>query len=56
MAAIQAAQDEAGTSVAVEILYQPSDDPELVNRVLLTVPSAGEMLPGDSALSLVVGS
>ena len=56
LTAIQVAQDEAGTSAAVEILYQPSDDPELVNRVLLSVPSAGEMLPSDSVLSLVIGS
>ncbi|MDE0709941.1 MAG: penicillin-binding transpeptidase domain-containing protein, partial [bacterium] len=54
--AIQIAQEEAGTAVAIEILYQPADDPELVDRVLLTVPSAGELVPTDGALSLVIGN
>ena len=53
--AIQIAQEAAGTAVAIEILYQPAGDPELVDRVLLTVPSAGELLATDGALSLVIG-
>ena len=54
--AIQVAQESAGTAVAIEILYQAADDPEMVDRVLLTLPSAGELLPTDGALSLVIGS
>ena len=52
---IQIAQEAAGTAVAIEILYQPADNPELVDRVLLTVPSAGELVATDGALSLVIG-
>ncbi|WP_420613639.1 transglycosylase domain-containing protein [Candidatus Spongiisocius sp.] len=52
---IQIAQEAAGTAVSIEILYQPADDPELVDRVLLTVPSAGELVATDGALSLVIG-
>ena len=54
--AIQLAQEEAGTAVAIEILYQPADDAESVDRVLLTVPSTGELVPTDGVLSLVIGS
>ena len=54
--AIQLAQEEAGTVVAIEILYQPADDAESVDRVLLTVPSTGELVPTDGVLSLVIGS
>ena len=54
--AIQLAQEEAGTAVAIEILYQPADDAGLVDRVLLTVPSTGELVPTDGVLSLVIGS
>ena len=54
--AIQLAQEDAGTAAAIEILYQPAGDPGLVDRVLLTVPSAGELVPTDGALSLVIGS
>ena len=54
--AIQVAQEEAGTAVAIEILYQPAGDAGLVDRVLLTVPSTGELVPTDGVLSLVIGS
>ena len=54
--ALQTAQEEAGTTIPVETIYQQTDDPEQVDRVLITVPPSGETIVTGQPLTLVIGS
>ncbi|MCY3580330.1 MAG: transglycosylase domain-containing protein [bacterium] len=54
--ALQAAQEEAGTTISVETIYQQTDDPDLVDRVLVTVPPSGGTIVTGQSLTLVIGS
>ena len=53
---IRSAQEQVATEVTVNVLYEPVEDPESVDRVIRTDPTAGATIASDGSLSIVVGS
>ena len=52
---IEAARQETGADLAVEVTYEQVSDTEMVDRVMRTEPEAGATVPPGGTLSLVVG-
>ena len=52
---IEAVRQESGVDLAVEVLYEPVTDAEMVDRALRTEPGAGAKIASGGILSVVVG-
>jgi membrane peptidoglycan carboxypeptidase len=53
---IEAAREETGADLAVEVTYEPVADAEMVDRVLRTEPEAATTIPSGGTVTLVVGA